>query len=115
MKVIKMTSSLFCCSAIQPYRRQRLSHELKFTSFMAWAKFPRQSQVKTNNSEASISDKPHAIQLVRQVNFGPLESTRYFVPGVDANAAFTEIEGDDLIQANFQKVNTSVEETLRWS
>lgn len=46
-----------------------------------------------------------AVQLVRQVNYGPLESKRYFVPNGSNDGGFIEISEDDLIQANFQKLN----------
>lgn len=97
-------SSIFCCGAIRPYRPQHLSHESKFTSFEAWAAFPRESRVGNVNGV----DAPFAIQLVRQVNFGPLESKRYFIPREGERDVFQEVGEDDLVQANFQKLNTYV-------
>jgi hypothetical protein len=55
--------------------------------------------------ESKDSNWPYAIQLVKQVNYGPLESKRYFVP-LDDNAEFREITERDLIEANFAKVNS---------
>ncbi|KAK0388375.1 hypothetical protein NLU13_4620 [Sarocladium strictum] len=101
-----MSSPLFCCSSIQPYRPQRLSHDAKFTSFILWASFPREAQPEKRKDGTALSGKDYAIQLVRQVNFGPLETIRYFVPTGEDAGAFVEISGQDLIQANFQKVNT---------
>ncbi|KAH6963213.1 hypothetical protein FAVG1_10942 [Fusarium avenaceum] len=97
-------SSLFCCSSIEPYRSQYLSHQSKFNNFMAWASFPKDSspgEVNMSNVAPSF-----AVQLVRQVNFGPLESKRYFIPTDAIEDDFVEITEGDLIQANFQKVNT---------
>lgn len=99
-------SSLFCCSSIEPYRSQYLSHQSKFNNFMAWASFPKDSspgEVNMSNVAPSF-----AVQLVRQVNFGPLESKRYFIPTDAIEDDFVEITEGDLIQANFQKVNTYV-------
>ncbi|KAK7729438.1 hypothetical protein SLS57_001923 [Botryosphaeria dothidea] len=55
-------------------------------------------------------DHPHVIQLVKQINFGALESVRYFAAtgGKGEEEAFHEVEEADLIAANYQKVNTSV-------
>lgn len=101
-----MSSSLFCCQAIQPYRPQRLLHEEKFTTFVTWAGFPQESQIEQSTDSSIMSNKGYAIQLVKQVNFGPLETTRYFVPGNSAPVDFIEVDASALIQANFQKVNT---------
>ncbi|KAK8055651.1 hypothetical protein PG993_000878 [Apiospora rasikravindrae] len=49
---------------------------------------------------------PFAVQLVRQVNYGPLESKRYFAPSSASLSEFVEVAEDDLIQANFQKLNS---------
>jgi hypothetical protein len=102
---------IFCCSQIQPYMARRLDHELKFEDFLAWA--------QELNSESSIDEQDHqtvleqgslVVQIVRQVNYGPLESKRYFVktPTISASGAstFREINENDLIQANFQKLNS---------
>jgi len=103
-------ASLFCCSASKPYRHAFLLHEDKFEAFMAWAKFPKESSPSTGDVDEKIDlivvKPPFAIQLVRQVNYGPLESKRYFIP-VDGNDnEFIEVVGDDLIQANFRKLNS---------
>lgn len=47
-----------------------------------------------------------AIQVVRQINYGPLESKRYFIPRDSTHVEFVEITEHDLIQANFQKLNS---------
>ena len=101
-------SSLFCCDSIQPYRPRVLDREAKFSDFMAWASFPQagsqddiKKEVESGELKASF-----AVQLVRQVNFGPLESKRYFEPIEGKDQEFNEIIENDLIQANFQKVNS---------
>jgi hypothetical protein len=105
--------TIFCCSNLQPFRPTRTDHEAKFTSFLKWAKFPTIACVVTPTAGAeksqSLQDRnwPYAIQLVKQVNYGPLESKRYFVP-LDDNAEFKEITERDLIEANFAKVNSLV-------
>ncbi|KAF4993516.1 hypothetical protein FGRMN_6445 [Fusarium graminum] len=95
--------SLFCCSGIEPYRPQYLTHQSKFNNFMAWASFPKESSPDGIWPDTTPS---YAVQLVRQVNFGRLESKRYFVPTDQNETSFVEITEHDLIQANFQKANT---------
>lgn len=98
-------SSLFCCSSIQPYRPQTLSHEQKFKTFMSWAERIRESTVSPDPVDLLALKPEFAVQLVRQVNYGPLESKRYFVPRGANDGDFLEISENDLIQANFQKLN----------
>ncbi|OAQ96603.1 hypothetical protein LLEC1_07820 [Akanthomyces lecanii] len=98
-----MATSIFCCAAIAPYRPQRLTHEDKFTSFLKWAAFPRESKVESA-AGTRLPGAGFAVQLVRQVNHGPLESKRYFTPGQENT--FAEVDEEELIQANFAKVNT---------
>lgn len=98
-------SSLFCCSSIAPYKAARLSHEDKFSTFMAWAEYPR-SEFPTGDENIMANYTPSfAIQLVKQVNYGPLESKRYFVPVEGNGAEFVETTEQALIDANFQKLN----------
>lgn len=63
-------------------------------------------ETSTAGSEFMNSNPPFAVQLVRQVNFGRLESKRYFVPLPDDRTAFAEVTEDDLISSNFQKLNS---------
>jgi hypothetical protein len=100
-------SPLFCCASIKPFRPQHLAHQTKFTTFMAWANFPMDTSPNTGN-ETNLTDlkPPYAVQLVRQVNYGALESKRYFIPVEGKDEAFIEVVEDDLIQANFQKLNS---------
>ncbi|KAL1889704.1 hypothetical protein Sste5346_008688 [Sporothrix stenoceras] len=97
-------SSLFCCSSTRPYKATRLSHEEKFSAFMAWARYP-QSESPTGDDILASYTPSFAIQLVKQVNFGPLESKRYFVPVEGNDTEFVEITEQALINANFQKLN----------
>ncbi|KAI1410703.1 hypothetical protein F5Y13DRAFT_70979 [Hypoxylon sp. FL1857] len=113
-------SSLFCCSSITPYRPQALLHERRFVSFMNWPAYPRESSPATKDDEGNAKDegstskktnlidlKPdYVVQLVRQVNYGPLESKRFFAAVNGQSEAFIEVTEDDLIDANFQKLNS---------
>ena len=78
---------------------------------MEWASYPRETAPeggKPGQAGFAELDPPFAVQLVRQVNYGPLESKRYFIPaknGPEENA-FVEVTEQDLIQANFQKLNS---------
>lgn len=104
-------STIFCCSSIRPYKAKALSHEAKFTNFMAWAAFPRESDSKSSDDAASITAPPYVVQIVKQVNFGPLEGKRYFAlnAGGSGDEAFVEVPEKWLIDANFQKLNTYVQ------
>ncbi|KAK7950943.1 uncharacterized protein PG986_006671 [Apiospora aurea] len=79
---------------------------------MAWASYPRAASpandVDRKGAFAS-GGPPFAIQLVRQVNYGPLESKRYFAPASASPSGFVEVAEDDLIQANFQELNSFFE------
>ncbi|KAI0098719.1 hypothetical protein GGR51DRAFT_552449 [Nemania sp. FL0031] len=95
-------SSIFCCSSISPYRPRLLDHEPKFSSFMGWAKA---DSVEPENGSSLINSAPYVIQIVRQVNYGRRESIRYFVPD-SSSSVFLEASEQDLIQANFEKLNS---------
>jgi hypothetical protein len=97
-------TELFCCQAIKPYRPQRLDHEGKFDRFMQWAKW---ASSEPGNSLVLNNSPEYAVQLVKQVNFGPQESIRYFIPVRDYSS-FTEITEDNLLEANFEKLNSCV-------
>lgn len=73
--------------------------------FMLWAKYPRDSVISTVAVDLLSLKPDFAVQLVRQVNYGPLESKRYFIPSSSSDGGFLEISENDLIQANFQKLN----------
>jgi hypothetical protein len=79
---------------------------------MIWAKYPTISSpvASPESSNATVVDSgtPFAVQLVQQVNYGPLESKRYFIPASGETDGFIEIIEDNLIQANFKKLNSYV-------
>ena len=99
--------SVFCCNNIQPYRPRLLDHDDKFSTFITWARqTPEIPELGSDDSAIpSVEGKPYAIQLVRQVNYGPLESKRYFVPKEEGQG-YVEVTEDDLVGANFQKLNS---------
>lgn len=100
-------SALFCCEAIKPYKSQRLDHEMKFSTFMRWAESTKAaSQTSHSIDETNGWVLAYAVQLVRQVNFGPLESKRYFVCLSGHQELFVEVSEEYLIQGNFQKLNS---------
>ncbi|KAI1491210.1 hypothetical protein F5X96DRAFT_668928 [Biscogniauxia mediterranea] len=98
-------SVLFCCDSIKPYRPQYISHEGKFTTFMKWASYPKEVPPREDKVSLDELKTPFVIQLVRQVNYGSLESRRYFARVEDQDEDFVEVDEDALIQANFQKLN----------
>ncbi|KAK7970087.1 hypothetical protein PG996_001478 [Apiospora saccharicola] len=76
---------------------------------MVWASYPRAaSPASHDDSMAAFANggPSFAIQPVRQVNYGPLESKRYFVPALASSSEFAEVGEDKLIQANFEKLNS---------
>jgi hypothetical protein len=91
-------SSIFCCANTQPYKNRTLSHEFKFRSFKAWASYPKESNI--TEDLLSATDATFAVQVVKQTNFGPLDSKRYFVTIGDD--VFVEVTEQWLIDANFQ-------------
>lgn len=97
-------AELFCCSAIKPYRPQRLDHEAKFDRFMQWAKY---ASSEPSDSFHLNSNLEYAVQLVKQVNFGRQESIRFFTPAKDSSG-FLEITESNLLEANFEKLNSCV-------
>jgi hypothetical protein len=96
-------SSIFCCVNVQRYKNRTLAHETKFRAFMAWASFPKESTIVSSDIAPAATSVTLAIQVVKQVNFGPLESKRYFV---QTSGEFVEVTEQWLIDANFEKLNT---------
>jgi hypothetical protein len=70
---------------------------------MSWGKFPSESSIMPDEDVPSATDSSLAIQIVKQVNYGPLESKRYFV---QHNGQFVEVTEHWLVDANFEKLNT---------
>jgi len=98
-------STIFCCSSISPYRPRQLDHEAKFGIFMRWAGLQTTSLVPIDGS--LVSSASYAIRLVRQINYGPQESIRYFAPASDVSD-FAEATEDDLLKSNFEKMNSDL-------
>ena len=99
---------LFCCSSISPYRPQRLLHESKFTDFMSWSRGIDSAAAVADDSPDTMDNTTYVIQLVQQVNYGPLESKKYFARTTATQqdaAKFLEVSENDLIAANFKKLN----------
>lgn len=106
----KMTSIL-CCSNIQPYKSMAVDHQMKFNSFIDWAAFPH-----TSTTDSASKDEPlemanescYVIQLVRQINYGPVESKRYFLTSAKhaGKELFQEVTEKDLVAANYKKLNS---------
>lgn len=105
-------ASLFCCDAAQPYWPQYLNHEPKFSTFTTWAAYPKTPSPSGNKVDLDELKPAYVVQLVRQVNYGGLESKRYFAKVEGQDEAFVEVTEDDLIQANFQKLNSWVFESM---
>ncbi|KAL8706817.1 MAG: hypothetical protein Q9201_000188 [Fulgogasparrea decipioides] len=96
-------SAVFCCSSISPYRPRQLDHEAKFRTFTRWAGLQTTSLVPVGGS--LVSSAPYAIQLAKQINYGPQESIRYFVPASNGSD-FAEATENDLLKSNFEKLNS---------
>ena len=97
-------STLFCCNDTEGYKNKILDHESYFTPFLNWAIYPRESSVDTSTA---VNNPAYAIQFVKQVNFGALESKRYFIVNEngDGEHRFVEVTERWLVDANFQKLN----------
>lgn len=99
-----MSTTIFCCSSVSPYRPQPLDHEAKFTAFTRWALLQKVSHL-SDDSSPIVDNARYVVQLVRQINYGPQESVRYFAPASDGTN-FVEATENDLIKSNFEKLNS---------
>ena len=70
---------------------------------MDWANWPKASDTDTAPSATNVT---FAVQVVKQTNYGPLDNKRYFV--TDSDGTFAEVTEQWLIDADFEKLNTSV-------
>jgi len=116
--VIKMAQPTFCCDNIKPYpRSSRTDHDEKFDPFIKAASDTNGNDSSSSTAACSESDPspeqyPYVIQFVKQVNYGPVESKQFFAPAAPTNASgserkrYIELSEEDLIAANFVKVNT---------
>ena len=93
-------SSIFCCSNTSPYKSRILDNEPKFRKFLNWGSFPKDSSITANLPD---STNGLIIQVVRQVNFGPLKSKRYFLN--TSSDEFVEVSEQWLIDNNLKKLN----------
>lgn len=99
-----MTTPIFCCASIEGFKNRTIDHEDKFRKFLAWAKFPKNSELDIAATPSSAGTA-YAIQVVRQVNYGPIDFKRYFL--IDAAGhGVTGVSEKVLIDSNFQKLNT---------
>lgn len=103
--LVIMGSSLFCCTAIQPFKSLTTDHESKFKAFTTWAEGPNSDGCE---KAGDLEGSPYCIQLVRQINYGPQEFVRYFSP-LSSGPGFLEVSEDDAVRANFEKVNSYVD------
>ena len=82
--------------------------------FIAWSRCstssPAPNSVSYFDDPASLPR--YAIQFVQQVNYGPIDSKRYFIPspGSDGKPGtdFLEVVEQDLLVGNFEKLNAYV-------
>uniref|UniRef100_A0A8H7NHJ0 Uncharacterized protein n=2 Tax=Bionectria ochroleuca TaxID=29856 RepID=A0A8H7NHJ0_BIOOC len=98
-----MSALIFCCTSTKPRNPRKLDHEPKFEAFIQWAR--SQTTSTLTNAEVLTIDTPYAVQLVRQINYGPQESIRYFIPLKDGSR-FVETREDSLLKWNFEKLNS---------
>ena len=107
-KMASISTPIFCCTHISPYRPRILDQESKFNKFLEWAHWTVTSEV-SSDYDTSLAAPEYAVQLVKQVNYGPLESRRYFIPRRDLSGAeFIEVGEQWLIEKNFEKLNSYV-------
>jgi len=97
---------IFCCTQIIPFKPARTDHDAKFTTLLSWAKGADTVPDVDDNIMNLLEDNTSfVIQVVRQVNYGPLEFKRYFIKA-EAGDEFLEITEKALIDANFEKLNS---------
>lgn len=106
-----MAAEIFCCSQISPYRPTILDHEAKFRDFIRWERLISDTPENITSSCPSAllgNSSAYAMQVVRQVNYGPVKWKRYFGSnGVEqGGSAYKEVVEQDLIEANYEKLNT---------
>lgn len=94
-------SHVFCCFKVTPYKSHILAHEPKFREYLSWGHYPKESSVDERGVQPL--DDTYVVQVVRQVNYGPLESKRYFLE--TGSDMFVEVDEKWLIDANFAKLN----------
>jgi hypothetical protein len=102
--------SIFCCSSFDPFKPRIIDNEAKFKAFLSWAPTTKATSVGTvSNGPRDLplgKSSCFVIQVVRQVNYGPLESKRYFAKAAGMAVPFNEVTEQDLINTNYEKVNS---------
>jgi hypothetical protein len=97
---------IFCCTQINPFKPTRTDHEAKFETLLTWAQGADTTpEADTDIIELLENPSAFVLQIVRQVNYGPLEFKRYFTASKDGSG-FVELTEKALIDANFQKLNS---------
>ncbi|CAG8951874.1 hypothetical protein HYFRA_00005678 [Hymenoscyphus fraxineus] len=104
-------AEIFCCTQIRPFRPRTLDHELKFTDFRKWEGqiSGMTKDITAVNPSALLSESSaYTVQVVRQVNYGPVKWKRYFAADKtdEGGDAYKEVVEMDLIEANYEKLNT---------
>ena len=86
VSITEIAHPIFCCDNAKPYTRPiRTDHDGKFNPFIK-AAFDttatgfNPSAAGSSSSEPSAAQYPHVIQVVKQVNYGPVEPKRFFAP-----------------------------------
>jgi hypothetical protein len=102
--------SIFCCSSFEPFKPRIIDNEAKFKAFLNWARALQANSLRTVlNAPRDLQlsgGSCFVVQVVRQVNYGPLESKRYFAKTESRDVPFNEVTETDLINANYEKVNS---------
>lgn len=70
----------------------RIDHDQKFKTFVEWAAFPKEAGVGGEAQGLANLGNPHVFQLVKQVNYGAVESRRYFARTEGGNGEVTYLE-----------------------
>ena len=103
--------TIFCCSDVRA--SHTLGNDEKLNTFLNWAAYPTERAVHPTveqDDKLADSDYPYYIRLAKMVNtinFGPVETKRYFAPMGEKDGAkvFVELAESDLksIAANYTK------------
>ena len=104
-------NSIFCCSQVSPFRARIIDNEARIRAFLGWVKSLDDTPPSGIASYIPWdSESTYVIQVARQVNYGTLEWKRYFVliSTPAGTTTFHEVKEQDLIDANFAKVNAYV-------
>lgn len=109
---------IFCCANAKPYPRPiKIDKDHIFVRFISAAGQMKSSiDLQKGEHDASMCSRilsaqgTFVVQLVRQINYGPIESTRYFVEDPTAPRTiqphYIELMEKDLLEANYTKVNS---------